>query len=233
MSPRQPVHQGARESRSVPGVAAHSIIPVDGDGPLEAGERRRRQVQSAHIEASSRSWSSARALVMQANPATVEEVRRILLSTRPHRPVRHRRRRARRAVLRTRSRPDPPRPSHRTRRVASPPASTPPRAAMRSASVGDVFEHRAFGAAPSSGPTARARCRTAAPLTTPSARAHPGSGRSRGSGGPARGRLVQSMCAISSSTRPWEVARDSSCGAGAHARGDEATASAWHRRRAR
>jgi hypothetical protein len=61
------------------GIAANSIIAVDGDGPLEQSSDGVVRYASAHIEGVEsekvvRSNHSA-----QGNPATIEEIRRILL----------------------------------------------------------------------------------------------------------------------------------------------------------
>ena len=148
----------AEVSRSVPGVTAHSIIA----GRRRFGPARGRRAtawrqvrERAHRRPSSPSsivHSSAHSGMQAASPPPSRRCGASSSSTRPHRPVRHRRRRARRAVLRTRSRPDPPRPSHRTRRVASPPRTTPPRAATNAA---PPVEACTAPAVPAAAPAAR------------------------------------------------------------------------------
>ena len=62
-----------------PGVAAHSIIAVDGDGPAEAGNDGIVEYQSAHIDGVESELVVRSGHSCQANPHTIEEVRRILL----------------------------------------------------------------------------------------------------------------------------------------------------------
>jgi pimeloyl-ACP methyl ester carboxylesterase len=79
MNPRNRFLQTLASIPIVPGVAANSIIAVQGDGPVEDGSDGVVAYRSAHIdgvrsEAVVRSRHS-----LQDNPETVEEVRRILL----------------------------------------------------------------------------------------------------------------------------------------------------------
>jgi hypothetical protein len=62
-----------------PGVAAHSIIAVEGDGPIEDGSDGIVKYQSAHIEPVVSEFIVRSPHSCQADPHTVEEVRRILL----------------------------------------------------------------------------------------------------------------------------------------------------------
>lgn len=79
MNPRNRFLQTLASIPIVPGVAANSIIAVQGDGPVEDGSDGVVAYRSAHIdgvesEAVVRSRHSLR-----DNPETVEEVRRVLL----------------------------------------------------------------------------------------------------------------------------------------------------------
>jgi hypothetical protein len=78
MSPRHPFIRALQEIPVAPSIAAHSIISVDGDGPPEEGDDGVVAYASAHIEgvASERIVRSPHSC--QANPNTIEEVRRIL-----------------------------------------------------------------------------------------------------------------------------------------------------------
>lgn len=78
MSPNDPFLKTLRAMPVSDGVAAHSIIAVRGDGPAEEGSDGVVSYRSAHLddvdsEAVVRSGHS-----MQGEPATIEEVRRIL-----------------------------------------------------------------------------------------------------------------------------------------------------------
>jgi hypothetical protein len=79
MTPGNPFIQALAAVPITPGVHVHSIIPVQGDGPVALGDDGVVKYESAHIEPVDsekivRSGHSA-----QSNPATIEEVRRILL----------------------------------------------------------------------------------------------------------------------------------------------------------
>lgn len=64
-----------------PGVAAHSIIPVDDDGPLDAAGDGVVAYSSAHIEGvESERIIRPSSHSTQSNPDTIDEVRRILLA---------------------------------------------------------------------------------------------------------------------------------------------------------
>ena len=63
----------------VPGVAAHSIIAVKGDGPFQDGDDGIVKYQSAHIEGVESEYVVRSAHSCQDNPHTIAEVRRILL----------------------------------------------------------------------------------------------------------------------------------------------------------
>ena len=79
MTPSNPFLQAFAAITVAPSVAAHSIIAVQGEGPIETGDDGVVTYQSAHIpEAVSEVVISAGHSV-QDNPETVSEVRRILL----------------------------------------------------------------------------------------------------------------------------------------------------------
>jgi pimeloyl-ACP methyl ester carboxylesterase len=61
------------------GVKAHSIIPVRGDGPIDIGDDGVVQYKSAHIEGVESEYIVRSGHSTQADPHTIEEVRRILL----------------------------------------------------------------------------------------------------------------------------------------------------------
>ncbi len=62
-----------------PGVAAHSIIPVKGDGPIETGNDGVVEYSSAHIDGVESEKVVRSDHSTQSKPETIEEVRRILL----------------------------------------------------------------------------------------------------------------------------------------------------------
>jgi triacylglycerol esterase/lipase EstA (alpha/beta hydrolase family) len=62
----------------VPGVHAHSIIPVQGDGPVEEGNDGVVEYKSAHIDGVESELVVGSGHSTQATPQTIEEVRRIL-----------------------------------------------------------------------------------------------------------------------------------------------------------
>src|SRR4051794_11706800 len=61
------------------GVKAHSIIAVRGDGPIETGDDGVVEYKSAHIEGVESEYVVRSGHSTQADPHTIEEVRRILL----------------------------------------------------------------------------------------------------------------------------------------------------------
>ena len=61
-----------------PGVEAHSIIAVQGDGPPEQGDDGVVKYTSAHIDGVDSELIVRDSHSTQATPATIEEVRRIL-----------------------------------------------------------------------------------------------------------------------------------------------------------
>jgi hypothetical protein len=80
MSPTQPFIKTLSALPVSPGVPAHSIIPVVGDGPLEDEVDGVVAYQSAHIDdVESEVVIHHSSHSTQADPRTVDEVRRILL----------------------------------------------------------------------------------------------------------------------------------------------------------
>jgi hypothetical protein len=78
MSPGHPFLLGLQEIPVAPSIEAHSIISVEGDGPVETGDDGVVEYTSAHIDgvASERIVRSPHSCL--AHPDTMEEVRRIL-----------------------------------------------------------------------------------------------------------------------------------------------------------
>jgi hypothetical protein len=80
MTPGSPLIKALAATPVVPGVHAHSIIPILGDGPPEDGEDGVVRYQSAHIDGVDSELVVPRSgHSTQANPLTIAEVRRILL----------------------------------------------------------------------------------------------------------------------------------------------------------
>ena len=79
MSPRNPFLRTLQEIPVATSIKAHSIIAVDGDGPVEDGDDGVVKYSSAHIEPVESElvvrWNHS----SQGRPETIEEVRRILL----------------------------------------------------------------------------------------------------------------------------------------------------------
>lgn len=61
-----------------PGVTAHSIIPVATSGPIADGDDRVVEYKSAHLDGVASELVVRSGHSTQAEPATIEEVRRIL-----------------------------------------------------------------------------------------------------------------------------------------------------------
>ncbi len=79
MSPRNNFIQGLQEIRVAPSIKAHSIIAVQGDGPLEKLDDGVVAYSSAHIEeVESELVVRPSSHSTQGHPRTIEEVRRIL-----------------------------------------------------------------------------------------------------------------------------------------------------------
>jgi len=79
MTPRSPFIKALAAIPVAPGVAAHSIISVKGDGPVEQGDDGVVKYESAHIEGVESEKVVRSPHSCQDNPVTIEEVRRILL----------------------------------------------------------------------------------------------------------------------------------------------------------
>jgi|SRR5271155_1099854 len=79
MTPDNPALQALASIPVSPKVAAHSIIAVEGDGPVETGDDGVVSYQSAHIPETKSELVVRSGHSVQSNPHTVAEVRRILL----------------------------------------------------------------------------------------------------------------------------------------------------------
>ena len=79
MTPGSPLITGLADIPVAPGIPAHSIIAVRGDGPVEDGSDGVVRYESAHIEGVESELIVRSGHSVQANPQTVLELRRILL----------------------------------------------------------------------------------------------------------------------------------------------------------
>jgi pimeloyl-ACP methyl ester carboxylesterase len=79
MAPNSPFDKAINSLPIAPGVTAHSIIAVKGDGPVETGADGVVKYESAHITGVESELVVRSPHSCQANPHTIEEVRRILL----------------------------------------------------------------------------------------------------------------------------------------------------------
>jgi DNA-binding transcriptional LysR family regulator len=79
MSPSNPLLKAFAAIPVSPKIAAHSIIAVKGDGPVETGDDGIVSYQSAHIPEAVSELVVRSGHSVQSNPQTVREVRRILL----------------------------------------------------------------------------------------------------------------------------------------------------------
>jgi len=79
MTPNNPVLETMATMPIAPGVHAHSIIAVKGNGAVEAGNDGVVEYSSAHIEGVDSEYIVRSTHSTQSNPYTIEEVRRILL----------------------------------------------------------------------------------------------------------------------------------------------------------
>jgi hypothetical protein len=79
MTPGSPFGNALASIPVVPTVAAHSIIAVQGDGPVESGDDGVVEYRSAHIDEAKSELVVRSGHSVQSNPKTVAEVRRILL----------------------------------------------------------------------------------------------------------------------------------------------------------
>ena len=78
MSPRHPFIRALQEIPVAPSITAHSIIAVEGDGPVEEGNDGVVEYSSAHIEPVESELVVQSGHSVQGNPHAIEEVRRIL-----------------------------------------------------------------------------------------------------------------------------------------------------------
>jgi pimeloyl-ACP methyl ester carboxylesterase len=79
MSRRNPIIRTMAAMPVAPGVHAHSIIAVDGDGPIEDSDDGVVEYKSSHLEGVDSEYIVRSGHSTQSNPYTIEEVRRILL----------------------------------------------------------------------------------------------------------------------------------------------------------
>ena len=79
MTPSNPFVQTLAAIPITEGVSAHSIIPVEGEGPPEEGDDGIVKYESAHVEGVVSEKVIRSGHSTQAHPDTIEEVRRILL----------------------------------------------------------------------------------------------------------------------------------------------------------
>ena len=78
MSPRHPFIRALQEIPVAPSITVHSIIAVEGDGPVEQGDDGVVKYASAHIEPVESELVVQSGHSVQGNPHAIEEVRRIL-----------------------------------------------------------------------------------------------------------------------------------------------------------
>jgi pimeloyl-ACP methyl ester carboxylesterase len=78
MSPRHPFIRALQEIPVAPAIKAHSIIAVEGDGPVEQGDDGVVKYSSAHIDGVESELIVKSSHSTQGNPHTIQEVRRIL-----------------------------------------------------------------------------------------------------------------------------------------------------------
>ena len=81
MTPNNPFLQAFAAIPVAPTVAAHSIIAVQGDAPAETGDDGVVSYESAHIREAVSEVVVRAGHSVQDHPDTVNEIRRILLST--------------------------------------------------------------------------------------------------------------------------------------------------------
>ena len=79
MTPNNPVLQTMAATPIAPGVHAHSIIAVAGNGPVEGSDDGVVEYSSAHLDGVDSEYIVRSTHSTQSNPYTIEEVRRILL----------------------------------------------------------------------------------------------------------------------------------------------------------
>ncbi|MCA9499530.1 MAG: hypothetical protein KC588_10090 [Nitrospira sp.] len=79
MEPGSPLAKGLARTSLAPGVSGHSIIAVEGEGPLEDGNDGVVAYTSAHLEGMESEFVVRSGHSCQSNTHTIQEVRRILL----------------------------------------------------------------------------------------------------------------------------------------------------------
>jgi pimeloyl-ACP methyl ester carboxylesterase len=79
MTPGSPFSKTVSSIPVAPSVTAHSIIAVNGDGPVETGDDGVVQYSSAHIDEAASELVIRSGHSVQSNPKAVAEVRRILM----------------------------------------------------------------------------------------------------------------------------------------------------------
>jgi pimeloyl-ACP methyl ester carboxylesterase len=79
MTPNSPLIEALSAIPLAPSINAHSIIAVEGDGPIETGGDGVVKYESAHIEGVASEFVVRSGHSCQAHPQTIAEVRRILL----------------------------------------------------------------------------------------------------------------------------------------------------------
>ncbi len=79
MTPGSPLIKALAAIPVAPGVHAHSIIPVQTSGPVTEGNDGVVRYASAHIDGVNSELVVRSSHSTQSNPATIAEVRRILL----------------------------------------------------------------------------------------------------------------------------------------------------------
>jgi hypothetical protein len=79
MTPTNPALKALAAIPVAPSVAAHSIIAVEGNGPVETGDDGVVSYRSAHIDEAQSELVVRSGHSVQSNPYAVNEVRRILL----------------------------------------------------------------------------------------------------------------------------------------------------------
>jgi hypothetical protein len=79
MTPSNPVVQTMAATPIAPGVHAHSIIAIAGNGPVEGSDDGVVEYSSSHLDGVDSEYIVRSTHSTQSNPYTIEEVRRILL----------------------------------------------------------------------------------------------------------------------------------------------------------
>jgi len=79
MTPNNPVLRAMAATPVAPGVHAHSIIAVAGDGPVAGSNDGVVEYSSSHLAGVDSEYIVRSTHSTQSNPYTIEEVRRILL----------------------------------------------------------------------------------------------------------------------------------------------------------